>query len=385
MRIKSYLARTVDDAIAQARLELGTDALLLNTRKVPAQGGSPSRYEVMFGCAEEQPVLAIEEFRPAPVEPPKKFVKPAPKPEPAPPQNAGLEKLQSQMDELRSLLLRSSFERSGIGRTVPELADVYGRLRSCEVDAALAKDIVNRLEALMDTDAFFTKVGPDSANRWKALRFDAKKLEEFVRAEMQKRVRMDAELGAAVAFVGPTGAGKTTTIMKIASAETSPVRMLPLVTSGVGSLVQLQTFAARSGIPCSPATVESLPEMIAEARRKTMVLIDTPGYLPDAVSAAEILSRAGVEVHLVVPGYMRAADLRRCIEKYKIFNPSRLLVTKLDETEALGAAVSEAARTGLGLSFLTSGPSSAGQIRAASLEDLVALAIDREQARAVCA
>ncbi len=51
MRIKSYLAKTVDDAIAQARLELGTEALLLNTRKVAAQ-----RYEVMFGCAEEQPV-----------------------------------------------------------------------------------------------------------------------------------------------------------------------------------------------------------------------------------------------------------------------------------------------------------------------------------------
>ncbi len=385
MRIKSYLAKTVDDAIAQARLELGSEALLLNTRKVAGQ-----RYEVMFGCAEEQPVMAIEEFRPAPVEPVKKFVKPAPKPEavPAPQRevsNPGLEKLQSQMDELRSLLLRSSFERSGIGRTVPELVDVYGRLRTSEVDAALAKDIVDRIEALMDTDAFFTNDGPETANRWKALRFDAKRLEEFVRAEMQKRVKIDANLGAAIALVGPTGAGKTTTLMKIASAQNTPVRMLPLVTSGVASLVQLQAFAAKSGIRCSPATVESLAEMIAEGCRNAMVLIDTPGYLPDGAAAAEILANAGIDVHLVVPGYMRAGDLRRCIEKYKIFKPSRLLVTKLDETEALGAAVSEAARTGLGLSFLTSGPSTTGQIRPACLEDLVALAIDQEQARAVCA
>jgi len=383
MRIKSYLAKTVDDAIAQARLELGTEALLLNTRKVAAQ-----RYEVMFGCAEEQPVMAIEEFRPAPVEPVKKFVKPAPKPDPVPVReisNPGLEKLQSQMDELRSLLLRSSFERSGIGRTVPELIDVYGRLRISEVDASLAKDIVDRIEALMDTDAYFTNAGPETANRWKALRFDAKKLEEFVRAEMQKRVKIDANLSAAIALVGPTGAGKTTTLMKIASAQNTPVRMLPLMTSGVASLVQLQTFAAKSGVPCSPATVESLSEMIAEARRNAMVLIDTPGYLPDGAAAAEILANAGIDVHLVVPGYMRAGDLRRCIEKYKIFKPSRLLVTKLDETESIGAAVSEAARTGLGLSFLTSGPSTTGQIRAASLEDLVALAIDQEQVRAVCA
>jgi flagellar biosynthesis protein FlhF len=372
MRIKSYLAKTVDDAIAQARQELGHDALLLNTRKVPGQGSSPSRYEVMFGCAEEQPLLAVEEFRPKPVEPPKRIVKPAPVPREIP--NAGLEKLQSQMDELRSLLLRSSFERSGIGRTVPELAEVYGRLRSFDVDAGLAKDIVDRIEARMDTDAFFMKTGPETANRWKSLRFDPARLEGFVRTEMEKRVNIEAALGGVVALVGPTGAGKTTTIMKIASAQKSPVRMLPLVTSGAGSLVQ-----------GTSATVESLPDLIAETRKKAMVLIDTPGYLGDAGPAAEILSGAGIDVHLVVPGYMRASDLRRCIEKYKIFNPTRLLVTKLDETEALGAVVSEAARTGLGLSFLTNGPSASGQIRAASVEDLVGLALDREQARAVCA
>ncbi len=382
MRIKSYLAKTVDDAIAQARQELGDDALLLNTRKLPGHGGAPSRYEVMFGCAEERPVMSIQEFRPAPAEPPKRVVKPAPKILPPPSSlNVGLEKLQGQMDELRSMLLRSSYERSGIGRTVPELVDVYAKLRSSDVDAALAKDIVDRLEALMETDAFFMKTDGNSAPRWKALRFDAQRLKEFVRAEMQKRIPISAELGAVIALVGPTGAGKTTTLMKIASAQTGPVRMLPLTSSGTGSLVQLQA----SGFTCTPATVESLPGVIVDAPRRTMLLIDTPGYLPDAGPAAEILSNAGIDVHLVVPGYMRASDLRRCIEKYGIFNPTRLLVTKLDETEALGAVVSEAARTGLGLSFLTNGPSAAGQIRAASVEDLVALAIDREQASAVCA
>ena len=33
MRIKSYFVRSVDEAIAQARKDLGEDALLLNTRK----------------------------------------------------------------------------------------------------------------------------------------------------------------------------------------------------------------------------------------------------------------------------------------------------------------------------------------------------------------
>ncbi len=53
----------------------------------------------------------------------------------------------------------------------------------------------------------FTNDGPETANRWKALRFDAKRLEEFVRAEMQKRVKIDANLGAAIASSGPDWGG----------------------------------------------------------------------------------------------------------------------------------------------------------------------------------
>ena len=36
MRIKSYFAKSVDQAMAQAREELGAEAMLLNTRKAPA-------------------------------------------------------------------------------------------------------------------------------------------------------------------------------------------------------------------------------------------------------------------------------------------------------------------------------------------------------------
>src|SRR4051794_17227234 len=58
MKIKSYFAKTVDEAISKARVELGSDALLLNTRKVadagPASGNSPG-YEVVMGVAGATP------------------------------------------------------------------------------------------------------------------------------------------------------------------------------------------------------------------------------------------------------------------------------------------------------------------------------------------
>src|SRR5690349_21117212 len=48
MKIKSYYSRTVEDAIASARAELGPDAMLVNTRKAPIQTRHLGEYEVVF-------------------------------------------------------------------------------------------------------------------------------------------------------------------------------------------------------------------------------------------------------------------------------------------------------------------------------------------------
>ena len=63
MKIKSYFARTVDEAISKARVELGSEALLLNTRKI-ADNGMGAGYEVVMGVAGSAP--APKAANPAP-------------------------------------------------------------------------------------------------------------------------------------------------------------------------------------------------------------------------------------------------------------------------------------------------------------------------------
>src|SRR4051812_16097410 len=109
MKIKSYFAKTVDEAISNARVELGSDALLLNTRKV-ADTGSGAGYEVVMGVAG-----AVAAKSPAPA-PKAAAPVPTPKTEPHPtaavasrPEVASeIEKLRGQMDELQTLLVRSA-------------------------------------------------------------------------------------------------------------------------------------------------------------------------------------------------------------------------------------------------------------------------------------
>lgn len=404
MRIKSYFAKSVDLAMAQAREELGPETMLLNTRKAPPDQIEGGGYEVIFGVAGESPAVPsiVAPVAVAPVTEAERRV------ESSAPEHftAELGRLHDQIDEIRNLIVRSSRAQLMAGRTVPELADVYSKLRSADVDPALSQDIVDRLEASMATDAFFAAAGPgraNTANRWKSLRSDAGRLEAFVRAELENRVSlaprlgtgsgMDAQSGPVVLLVGPRGAGKTTTVAKLAvasvrSQEARPVRLLSLDMSRTTAHLQLQSLAtaylmAFQEVPAAYL----LPGLIAEARQKETIFVDTPGYAGADEKAADAAAAALAEcpqldVHLVVPGYMKACDLRLCIEKYARFRPTKLLVTKMDETNSFGSIFSEAARAGLKLSFAGYGPAIPQDIRPVCSEDLLSMALEREKEQA---
>src|ERR1039458_4770139 len=51
MKIKSYYSRTVEDAIAAARHEMGPEAMLMNSRKTPPEVRHLGEYEVVFADA----------------------------------------------------------------------------------------------------------------------------------------------------------------------------------------------------------------------------------------------------------------------------------------------------------------------------------------------
>ena len=105
-----------------------------------------------------------------------------------------LEQLHQQIDEIRTLLVRSSQAQLTMQRAVPELADVYAHLMSADVESALSKDIIDRLEATMATDAFSTGAG-NAGNRWKPQRADWGRLEAFLRVELENRVGLASASG----------------------------------------------------------------------------------------------------------------------------------------------------------------------------------------------
>ena len=191
------------------------------------------------------------------------------------------------------------------------------------------------------------------------------------RAENAPPCEIDATLGAPgqeraiVALVGPPGAGKTTTLVKLAARygleSRRPAQILSADVFRIGAAAQLRCLAAILGIGCDVAeTPGSLAQMLEEYRSKELVFIDTPGLSPaemeDAADLANLIAEyPGIDTHLVVPAYLQPADMNRMIQRYSVFRPKKLLFTHVDETSQHGTLVSQAATWSLPISFLAAG------------------------------
>ena len=173
------------------------------------------------------------------------------------------------------------------------------------------------------------------------------------------------------ALVGPPGAGKTAAIIKLAVGQGlgrgRRVELLSLGGDRIGGDATLGAHAELLGIPLT--TLEDAGQLVpaldriealAPGERPDLVLIDTPGYDDNDWAAARSLAavlqaRRLADVHLVLSLASKPADLRRAVERFSIFGPDKLLFARLDETATYGSVLNEAARTGLAVSFLSTG------------------------------
>lgn len=168
------------------------------------------------------------------------------------------------------------------------------------------------------------------------------------------------------ALVGPTGVGKTTTIAKLAAIaaliEKQTVALVCLDQYRVGASEQLGRYADLIGIPMECANdAKSFERALRRLARADLVLVDTSGRSPRdtagiAMTADTLRSATEqVEVHLCVTASLREAELKGTIDRQSAASPSRLIVTKLDESTFCGGVVAAYVHSGLPLSYLTTG------------------------------
>ncbi len=201
-----------------------------------------------------------------------------------------------------------------------------------------------------------------------------------------------------IAFVGPTGVGKTTTIAKLATHPEyfrgQRIGFLCLDTYRVGAIEQLRTYAEIAGVPLQVIYEASdLPNALKRLSDRDLILVDTPGRGPrlqaDAAQVRQWLSQIGThETHLVVPAGLQQVVVKRAIEAYRAHGITHVLATKMDEAPDDWTLFDAAAEHRIPMRWLSDGQEVPNDLRAAAprlLASVAALRVRRAEAAEVLA
>lgn len=169
-------------------------------------------------------------------------------------------------------------------------------------------------------------------------------------------------------FVGPTGVGKTTTIAKIASKfrleQKRKVALFTADTYRIAAAEQLRTYANILEVPFRVIySVEELRRGVQDFKNYDFILVDMAGHSPQNPALRESMNtfihglEEGIEkeVHLVLSATTKYKDLLSIVESYQDIEDYKIIFTKVDETMTLGNLLNLKLHTGAGLSYITCG------------------------------
>ena len=189
--------------------------------------------------------------------------------------------------------------------------------------------------------------------------------------------------GGAIALLGPTGVGKTTTIAKLAAQFAikygpEQVALITTDTYRIGAHEQLATYGKIMGCAVRVAKdADELSQILYQFREKRLVLIDTAGMGQRDVRLSEQLetlmsnSRVNIKSYLVVPSTAQRRVVEEALQHFKRIPLSGCILTKVDESIGLGEVLSVTMKYALPISYVTTGQRVPEDIEIAKKENLI--------------
>lgn len=359
MHSKRFVAPDMGKALRQVREELGPDAVILSHRKV--SGG------IELEAASEPPPP-----RTAVVMPQESLDWPGET-------NHSQDEWRRMQDELRSMrdLLEQQLSHNAWGQMQqrrPGQAAMWRRLNRMGLDAELCRLLLVN---------FDDRKAP--AEAWQQLMKDLAQL-------MPVTAPDPVAEGGVFAFVGPTGAGKTTAIAKLATRYaleqgSEGLALISIDRFRIGAQEQLRAVSKILNVPLLTArNDEELGDLLYRLRHYRLVLIDTAGFSrqdPQLQQQLAALNGLGerLQVLQVLAATSQYSVLKADQHAYRCEQTRGLILTKLDETASLGEPISLMVRRHLPLAYTCNGQNIPNDLATADPRRLVAatIALARQQ------
>jgi len=192
--------------------------------------------------------------------------------------------------------------------------------------------------------------------------------------------------GGVFALVGLTGVGKRTTIAKLAARHClrygrESLALISTDTLRIGAQRQLDAYGAILGVPVRQAGgADDLKRLLGALSDRRLVLIDTAGLSSRDRRLGDVLARLDADRRvrrlIVLSATMQPKVMDEAVAAFGGDALAGAVLTKLDETDSLGPALSVLIRRKLIATWLSHGQRVPEDLRLARIIHLLRWALD---------
>jgi len=387
MQIKRYIVDNMQQAMDAAIRELGSDAVMMNQKKIRKKGLKnlfrKPVLEVQFAYDPNQ-IPSVKKAKAANAQhdgnsfntfmhPDDKGWGDHNKGKAAIINSEQVEQLNNRMDTFESTLTefldKFSYMKRDITYDYPEdIEKLLGKLIESQVRDELAHSLAKQTEKIQKE-----KPGTNATEVMEHLM-----LEQLGRAEPILHKKFSQSV---ILFLGPTGVGKTTTLIKLAAdfyiKQKKSVGIINADMYRVGAKEQMELYGDMLGAPVEFVYYShELEKAMENLSDREIIFVDTVGKSPndeehkkDLLEIVRILKPE--DILLCLSATTSFASMMEVIDTYGITDDYKLLITKLDETKYRGSILNLSWYSQKPLAYVTTGQRVPDDIEIADVESLV--------------
>jgi flagellar biosynthesis protein FlhF len=359
MQVKRYEAVNIQAALAKIKSEMGPDAIVLSTKRLP---GEKKLIEVLAakdnGCEEQE--ICTDESR----------------------KGIGrnvftsddrelLSSLRSEIVGMKTLLLGAAKEKHceeffELKDYLNTFFDALG-LESKREDASYLSKIyyylvsrgISKARACHILDKMKLCYPASQVNNYE---HGLKIAEDLLKGTFIEGNKQERRVKV---FLGPTGVGKTTTLAKLAARysmeQKKSVGLITMDTYRIAAVEQLKTYARIMGLPLEVVTgKETFRQSIERLHDKECILVDTPGKGREEMDHLSKLKDMFIgdwdmEKNLLLSLTSSRENMMDVVGRFSTIGYDNIILTKLDECTHCGILCDVIERASKPVSYISTG------------------------------
>jgi flagellar biosynthesis protein FlhF len=364
MKVKKYSANSLPEAMKLVRADLGSGAVILNTREVQKGGflGFFTKKNIEVFAGLDQDTV----FHPV--------------------------KKQVNVNQVKQDAAVEPVQDTQLTQEIRQLKKMVQTLGTQTIDSKQRNPLIEEWRTFfLDQDveaSILDELIPTMIKKYETLEEEAEKydwhkwLADWLSARMKK-----SEFGGFhyetkfLNLIGPTGVGKTTTIAKIGAKavlkDGKKVAFITTDTYRIAAIEQLKTYAEILNIPCEVAyTAEDFRKAKEKFIDYDLVLVDSAGRNFLNRFYVEELQRVvnfdkDMKNYLVLSLTSKYKDMETIYQQFNSLPIDKVIFTKKDETTSFGSMLNLSIVQGVSLAYITNGQNVPDDMYEADADEMI--------------